>query len=369
MKKTIFILTLLLPFCFLFAQPDADSDQIGINNSVIVDQNGNLNYSRVLTYGNDNTPSFVTQTGHGVNDSYVYQGSFLDAADGNTARVTQDNTALKLGDNNYSKIDQNGDYNDATVHQIAVESMYGAPRTSNIYQHGYDNTADVFQEGKSLNSYINQTETGSYNTGLVNQQGARSDANIRQTGDWNTADVQQEGLRNTADIDQLGYNGTAKQYQGKAEYMSSGTETKYNEAKILQTVNVNGGLAEQYQEGRQNYANIHQDAGGLSRAIQIQVNTKENYVFPRGTDLNIARINQSGGTANQAYQLQHYSELGDPNIANSRQIGSNNYSLEEQYGGSNISDVDQTGNTNTAVHIQNEHSILHSGYTGLPIGF
>ncbi len=369
MKKTIFILTLLLPFGFLFAQSwESEVEQTGVNNSVVVTQDGLLNYSWVNTYGDDNTPSFVNQEGNGVNNSYVDQ-AFIGPVDGNTANVTQVNHFLLSGDDNESDINQMGDYNAATVTQIATMSIHGVARNSTINQSGDWNTATVYQEGRMIDATINQN--GDENTSNVLQEGNKLVANINQPGWANFAEVEQEGYRETADIDQSGAWSDAKIYQGKAKYVSAGTESRLNDAIINQTGFSWGSLAEQTQDGKQNYANIEQNASDFGRAIQIQVNVKTHNVNVGtiGNDVNDAMIYQSNGSNNEAYQLQHFSEMGAPNIADAWQDGNDNYSLETQYGGGNSSIVTQIGDENSSDVTQNHHSIPPPSFGPLPTGF
>ena len=112
MKKTIFILTLLLPFGLLCAQSNVD--QQGDFNFVKVSQEGEKNLSDVHTWGDGNAFSFVVQKGVGVNVSDVDQDE-----DGNSVNVTQELFSLtRLLDINLSIIDQDGKENSAIVHQI-----------------------------------------------------------------------------------------------------------------------------------------------------------------------------------------------------------------------------------------------------------
>jgi len=303
MKKTIFILTLLLPICFLFAQN---------------------NFSDVDTWGNGNATSFIDQEGVGLNVSYVYQ-----FGNDNSVDVDQLNHLTNFWDANYSNIYQVGDANHAKVDQILGTS------------------ADV-------------------------PFGGPNDALVTQNGYGNEADVQQEGVWNFATTDQDGTNGRAKQYQGKNEYYDAGTPTRYNDAYIWQGTAVGGGSkAEQFQEGTQNDALIHQDSWDNSRAVQIQTNYKEDYTYPFFNNVNVAYINQSGGGHNKAYQVQHYSDVDGAfrNDANAVQIGYDNWSQEVQIGGDNDSDVYQNGNGNS-VHVhQLSNGVTDPGSSGLPISY
>ena len=301
MKKTIFILTLLLPFGLLFAQVDN-------------------NYSDVYSHGNDNAHSSISQLGIGLNRSMVRQ-----VGDGNSVDVDQTNHYTKQYDEAWSDIKQQtlANRNSATVVQVVTADRslpVGGKLMSEIIQHGDDNDAIVKQQGLWLN------------------------ANTLQNGD----------------------NGNAGQYQGMSKYRRS--EKAYlSDADIIQRSNVDqGSVAEQYQTGWQNDANIDQDAY-RSKAVQIQINDKWNITGHRGIDVNQADIIQKGGGSNVAYQVQYYNGRAVPNDANAFQNGSGNYSEEVQYGGYNFSNVQQVGNGNAVDVYQRTNVRSIPGLTsGLP---
>jgi len=121
MKKTIFLLALILPVCSLVAQPPAVSSlpDEGINHSMIyqdgddntadVLQDGLNNWSLIKADDDDNTHN-VDQEGS-KNYSYIYQEK------GNLADVTQKSKKNKPDNINLSWIYQPGDDNSAYVVQ------------------------------------------------------------------------------------------------------------------------------------------------------------------------------------------------------------------------------------------------------------
>ena len=311
MKKTIFILTLLLPICVLFAQ---------------------YNKSYVDTHGNSNSMSFVAQ--ESANGGY-----------------------------NMSDVDQLQDGNRVNVAQVNTDPTTGSwwdRNNSDIYQDGVGNYAVVGQIHGTIADATADTPSG----GLL-------DADIKQLGDGNTAIVSQEGVNNFGTIRQNGNRGVAIQYQGKSWYFDAGTPTRYNDAYIWQGPNVDGGSrAEQYQEGTQNDAHIWQNSDNASKAVQIQVNDKPTYSYPI-QDLNEAFIWQEDGGNNRAYQLQYYTDNGaERNYARVHQTGSDNYSQQVQFGGDNKSITNQTGGVNGVHVLQTSNGITTAPfYPTLPVHY
>jgi len=200
MKKTIFILTLLLPVCFLFAQSD--------------------NNSKVYSNGIDNEESFVSQVGVGLNESDVWQ-----LGNENSVVVDQTNDYLEQYDENWSNIRQNGNGNTAAVQQIVTTSPYlikGGTLDADVDQIGDGNDAVVKQQGLWLNA---KTQQNGDNGNAIQNQGMTkysrkaallSDANILQrTGvdRGSTAEQHQAGWQNDADIDQNAERSWANQVQ------------------------------------------------------------------------------------------------------------------------------------------------------------
>ncbi len=311
MKKTIFILTLLLPFGLLLAQPDNFStvNQFGSGNAATVDQIGDLNESHVLTIGNNNEPSFVSQEGLGDNNSL----------------------ATQFGNGNWVDVDQENNY---TGNYDAANSW--------IFQDGNGNTATVDQIVAPPGMFI---------------QGGPLNSSITQTGNRNDAIVDQEGLWDNAFITQVGNDGNAMQYQGTSEYYAG--LAYINDAFIFQGPNTDGeATAEQDQVGLQNHASILQDAWNGSEAFQMQINAKGTITTHRGINVNVATIMQHGGGANEGYQVQFYNNMGAaPNVAFLHQWGKRNFSLEYQVGGDNLSLVNQWGNDNYNNVYQNANGV------------
>ncbi len=320
MKKTIFILTLLLPVCFLFAQNNVSLiQQYGNGSDVKVTQEGDLNYSNVYTDGDRNAMSFVSQEGAGINDSEVGQ-----YGNGNTVDVSQQNLYTKLYDENTSDIYQNGNRNSASVDQVIVVTR-------------------AFPLGGKLN------------------------ADVDQNGDGNTADVGQEGLWNNARINQLGNRGIANQYQGTSKFYDG--HAYISDARIRQGPRVDEfSRAQQDQVGYQNDAFIIQNSRRGSVALQVQINDVEAVMGHRGIDVNQAFIEQRGGN-NEAYQLQYYTVRAMPNDANVYQRGMGNFSQEVQIGGDNYSDIVQMGDRNKSKVLQRANGVSDPATTGLPFSY
>lgn len=316
MKRTIFILTLLLPVCFLFAQDDnkSDVDQWGNGNFVKVTQVGDQNESDVFTVGHNNEKSFVYQEGKGRNYSDINQEW---DANRNSADVNQINDYKKANDFNESEVFQHGHGNHANVDQIVSKH-------NNLYPNG----------GK-VDSKV--TQNGNRNTAVVDQEGLGIKATIRQNGNASKAKI---------------FQGTSKYYTGLA-YRSDGT--------IIQRGQVsNNSKGKQHQVGLQNTAKIDQNSGNGSIAEQIQINAKGKIKTANSFNVNDAYIEQSDGGANTAYQMQFFNNKGDdPNIAYAVQEGSRNYSQEVQIGGDNLSDVHQDGNGNTSKVYQQANGVAN----------
>lgn len=322
MKKTIFILTLLLPIGLLCAQSHVS--QNGSFNFVDVDQVGIENHSDVSTTGDFNAFSFVNQEGNGFNDSDVDQLN-----NGNRVNVNQVNDVLKFNSDNYSTINQTGNWNSAMVDQVMVNSLVPL--------------------------------------------GGKLTAEVEQKGDYNMALVKQEGYVVVGTITQKGDLGIANQFQGTSYHLPPGSIARVSDATIMQRENVDGfSRAEQHQAGWQNTANIDQDAGGFSKAVQIQINERGTFTGAPFSPLklNDADINQRGGDGNKAMQLQVLT--GDapgnaaPNVASLEQIGNGNWSREIQVGGDTESTVYQKGDGNVSDVFQNVNSVIVPGIASLP---
>jgi hypothetical protein len=296
MKKTIFILTLLLPFGFLFAQV-------------------NDNYSTVYTHGNDNAESFISQLGIGLNESMVHQ-----VGDENSVNVDQTNRYTKQYDRTWSNIrQQTANENTATVVQLVTVNRNlpaGGPLISEIIQNGDGNDALVNQRGLWLNA--NTLQNG--NNGNAEQyQGSSkyrpqdkaylSDANIIQrinVDQESLAEQHQTGWQNDADIDQNAYRSKAVQIQVNDKWDLTGHRgIDVNQAEIIQT---GGGSNIAYQvqyykvRAVPNVANAFQNGSG---------NYSEEVQFGGYNDSSVEQI----GDGNAVNVLQNTQNVRVPGFA------------------------------------------------------
>lgn len=310
MKKTVFLLALILPVCALVAQLPApviplDGNlssvvQVGDDNSYTLTQDGTFNFAEVYTNGDKNAESFVDQDGE-WNTSTVRQ-----IGDKNWVDVTQlNNVAEGAADLNFSFIRQTGDKNDATVDQ---EHLGDVP------------PAHI----RPLVAYTFQPGTGNSSTQM-------------QKGNADLAIVYQDGT-----------NGVAIQKQGNNGY---GSDEAYASVAIIgQLSDANKSEAEQLQVGSWNVAGIVQQSD-KSEARQLQKNDGVDHAFGPLDLPNVAGIIQvegaGGHKGNEAYQVQYFDGSRDyGNWAGAYQEGGQNYSMQVQAGGNNASGVIQVGHDN-----------------------
>lgn len=310
MKKTVFLLALILPVCALVAQLPApviplDGNlsvvvQTGNDNSYELDQVGTRNFAEVYTTGNQNAESFVDQSGS-WNTSTVEQNSNKSWVD-----VTQKNTDPANGwDLNFSYIEQSGAKHDATVLQ---EHTY-------IDEHPGPLVAYTFQSGTN-----------------------------------NSSTQYQKGMIDLAIVVQEGENGTAIQKQGNNGF---GSDLSFGGLAIIgQVSSSKGSEAEQKQSGAWNVAGILQGSD-KSEARQLQVSEKEGHIGSLLEMPNVAGIIQMEGfgytKGNEAYQVQYYDGTSPyGNWAGALQVGGHNVSYQTQVGGNNASGVVQMGDGNNS---------------------
>jgi hypothetical protein len=310
MKKTVFLLALILPVCALVAQLPApviplDGNlsavvQMGDDNSYTLTQDGTRNFAEVYTTGDKNAESFVDQDGAWNTSTVIQDG------DKNWVDVTQTNeVAESAADLNFSYISQTGDKNDATVHQQHL----GSPPPAHI---------------RPLVAYTFQPGTG------------------------NSSEQVQNGNIDLAIVYQEGTNGVAVQKQGMNGYESN--EAYASLAIIGQLSSANKSEAEQLQEGAWNVAGIIQGSD-KSHARQLQVSEEVDHLSSPMEIPNAAGIIQMEGAAghkgNEAYQVQYFDNTTPyGNWAGAYQEGGKNYSMQVQVGGNNASGVVQVGNGN-----------------------
>jgi hypothetical protein len=315
MKKTFFLLALILPVCTVIAQlPEPDIplpgnlalvDQDGMFNHATVTQDGDYNLSTVNTFGVFNAESSVDQTGS-MNNSTVNQLGW-----GNTVDVTQMNGEGNTSDDNLN--------------------------FSWIAQFGMNNEAEVIQQHAEY-------------TPNPNAQGTL-DAFVLQTGFNNSATQYQTGIRDLAIAVQTGSNGTAVQKQGNSDFMDGNSYSAL--AVIVQLPTADNSAAHQHQVGQWNVAGVLQGADdGIAKQEQLSDKSTNPHNIP--FDLpNVAGIVQSEGvwfdSGNEAYQIQYYDGVSTyGNWAGALQVGGGNISTQIQHGGNNLSGVSQHGLGNEA---------------------
>lgn len=405
MKKTIFLLALILPVCSLVAQPPVSSLPIhGLNESLVL-QTGNDNDAAVAQTGLDNY-SLITTTNGGNIDVVAQTGgnnySFMFQNKGNAATVVQFSSKYKPGNVNLSWIEQSGKDNGAIVvqdhhggdpglDQIALEAYVYQSGNRNsatqlqtlvedgelgghwatIDQSGNDNSA--FQQQEKHNNQalivqtgnrngavqiqdVNVTPVASNNVAFVLQTGNDNvTATQVQNGEENWAVALVSGNGNSSTQVQGTQDGSARSDNGIAVVLQPGNRNDavqvqdgtWNVAANLQTGNDN--VAVQSQKGEFNLAGIVQD-GNAGSATQIQSNDGAGGWWPP----NVGIIAQTGGHSNEATQVQTIvgSDPVFPNLAGVYQDGSNNVSTQVQTGGYNLSGVMQDGNGNSSVVVQ-----------------
>ena len=329
MKKTVFLLALILPVCTVIAQlPEPATplpgnvslvNQDGMFNHVAVTQDGEYNLSTVNTLGFFNRKSSVDQEG-GMNNSQVFQLGL-----GNDVDVTQMNADEEddVENLNFSWISQLGGGNEATV----------------VQEHAKYNDRDI--------------------PGTL-------DAFVLQTGDRNEATQHQTGMRDLAIVYQDGRSGIAVQKQGNVERIMDGNAYS-SLAVIVQESSSKGSEAYQAQVGTWNVAGILQGADdGIAKQVQLSdkpTNPDNLLDLP-----NVAGIVQEGlgflDEDNEAYQVQYYDgESTYGNWAGALQIGGDNISTQLQYGGNNLSGVLQIGLGNEAYVRQSNGAVPSTAMT------
>ncbi len=356
MRKTIFLLALILPVCSLVAQPPAVSSlpDDGINHSMIY-QNGNGNTADVLQDGLTNWSLIKTTEGHNTHEvdqegrknySYIYQKK------GNEAYVTQKNLKDMPNNINLSWINQPGEDNKAYVVQdhngtdagvVALEAY--------IWQSGDDNEATQYQgpapDGEPEGLWATIVQSGDHNDAFQKQKKDNNHALILQQGNNNGA-VQHQDIGNDAASDnnafiwQSGHNNrTATQVQnGTANLAIAVVPGNYNASNQEQGKPDGTKLAERdlavvYQDGSRNTANQNQ----------------------YGTE-NIAASAQHGD-----WNVSDQKQVGTQNLAISAQTGNGSSSkkqtsLQDQTGSRNVAGILQDGNKGEAKQIQSNKSAL-----------
>jgi len=328
MKKTVFLLLLLLPLCSLIAQPfpftlnvvPVDVErvhtgwQIGNDNSAEGVQVGDLSYINVVIVGDDNAYSLWLQQGDGGNFAEVEQ-----ITNNSDFYLHQKNEDGNLDNYNSASIDQNG--------------LGG-------------HSATVVQE-------------------FINAEGdaGTQEAWLLQNNENNSSVQMQKGKYNTVKAVQNGTNNRVIQNQGMLPPWLAQGAAYNSDARVWQFSTADNNTSRQLQVGSQNDATIWQGYDD-SYALQLQVSDAD--VDLLADPVNKAIINQWFGfadhTGNRAYQVQYYkAEVGGQNYAIVSQLGSNdNVSVQVQLGGGNDSRVWQNGEDNNMKSLQTKGMTLSS---------
>ncbi len=249
-KLTTLLFVLVFASSMAFAQSnDSDVNQQGDDNSATVQQLG-------------------------ISNSVGLDQGVFDGYDSNIAEINQNGEENSLagyshgdavqGKDNYLKLDQDGDYNEAGVYQDFANSE------AFIKQNGYENDAFVKQDAPK--SYADVDQVGDLNTADINQNGTHpeneNEAKVWQDGDFNTTNIGQLGDQNSAkhwvygddnmmNIDQTGYDNEAFVDQKNWEHNGN----NYNEITVSQTNN-SGGMGNEFfakLKGDDNDVNITQN--------------------------------------------------------------------------------------------------------------
>jgi hypothetical protein len=344
MKKTVFLLFLLLPFCYLLAQPPVPAAVKPLPFTSIAQPVDDHNIIADNDLGNKNVKVLEQ---HG-NDNYVW----VDIIGGNKNGYDKASTSYQKGRRNYADLNQSGNKNRFEIYQKNNNPTYKKDR----------NKAYVNQSGDKNEAIITQRikDKASIKGKLV--------AKVDQSGDGNRSMQEQYGKKNRALVVQDGDKGVAKQWQGEKD---AGNKAYFNSAVIVQKSKAKKARAYQYQDGFNNDASIVQKTD-KSVAKQVQLNSataKDN-----AWDDNVARITQRGNDAdkgNRAYQIQfHDAAAAYPvgNLGTIDQKGSNNVAWQVQVGGKNVDDIVQHGDGNVTKTLQVQGSSVMPAYT-LPFSF
>lgn len=213
---------------------------------------------------------------------------------------------------NHSQINQIGG-NEATVEQAATFTGTDNQNQSDIYQHGFDNKADVKQIGQGT------TSGGTTNISAIDQGGANlavygNSANVLQKGNdnKNSSSISQQSSGNTVSVTQSndtpnfagtgGNTNTSIVTQGRFGFGGSNT------AEVHQGGTDATNYSEIEQTGHNGTAKVEQagtDTVNTSLIIQSGLND-EAYVSQSGSNIsNHSYINQSGCAGNYANVTQY----------------------------------------------------------------
>jgi hypothetical protein len=287
----------------------ADVVQIGNNNAAsieqragaashygVITQNGNNNGGAIRQYSDivdGASYADIQQGGDGTNgggltkannnwasiDQGIGAGGQNVASYGNKALIRQEGVThghaignqaaiIQRGDSMRSLIEQDGDFNDASILQTGNNGgANGSEFESNearITQVGLDNLAAIEQDGQFQRASIDQV--GNNNLASIEQDGSTTDNGTVATG--NTALIDQEGDFNTSSIMQTGDGNMASNTQdGDANWSSIWQLGNDNMARVDQTGDLNYSAITQ--DGNLNIASVVQNGFDWSDIQQV----------------------------------------------------------------------------------------------------
>jgi hypothetical protein len=280
----------------------------------------------------------------------------------NSALVTQsgsDNTALinqrvsgLLNGQALASVEQNGDANDAIVHQSSVTSPVSGD---------FDNAATIRQlrdRGEAVIRQVHDYGSVVANTATIIQRSDDADAVLRQRGDDNTAiirqksaaflpfaRVEQNGVSNRAVVNQESEEGRVRVFQGRFSGEDGDSpETNYSRA-VVNSLGVRPDIyVEQF--GFDQRADILENAmdGRITVRMDGDFNTVD--VTQLSTDGLVESVSTQGSFDNSAMILQEASDVGSRTfIAQEGWSGSVDIVQKDVggLGGDNLADVTQAG--------------------------
>jgi hypothetical protein len=262
----------------------------------------------------------ITQDGSN-NTTTIEQGGGTNTSDGNmfsiVNQVGSDNVAQnRQGEADYSNIEQNGNGNTAVVDQNYIVGVIG--RTSDVFQGGDDNQAEVIQTGSGASSSVLQGLDALSNNNLAFVEQASAATSL----------IEQGGLGN-------------------------------NEARTVQSASASGAMAFVDQIGQSNESLIMQTAASTARANQAG-ELGDSSIFQNGVG-NTATLTQFAGSVNETSLITQngtngtvtVNQRGMNNVSEVLQSsGDLNMATVNQNGIGDFSTITQSGNGNTAMVTQ-----------------
>jgi len=214
--------------------------------------------------------------------------------------------------------------------------------------------------GQNNEAIIDQLEDG--NVATIGQVGTDHYASIDQDG----KEGQLQGTGHKAYIEQLGLNGTGSGVNNEAtveqDYFVGSNPVFHtafidqwgdgNKAYVEQEGNQNGGTADMFQNGIENYAGVYMIHGNTFEADQVGDYNRIEGVPGGGAYGNEPEdvAYQQGGSASGAMYTMDFDQMGNNNLIQA---------LQQRSTGGGESTISQTGDWNTALSFQNRGDGLY----------